>query len=90
MEILIKAGYDRDPRVTQGFRWLLAARQRDGGWAIPLRTVGVPFAEFSTLGAETFVAPRDGHGAASLRSTPDPQPLASGDSRRRTTGVRPL
>jgi hypothetical protein len=26
--------------------WLLATRQRDGGWAIPVRTVGVPFPEF--------------------------------------------
>jgi squalene cyclase len=40
MELLIKAGYARDDRIAQGFHWLLHIRQRDGGWAIPLRTVG--------------------------------------------------
>jgi hypothetical protein len=38
MEILVKAGYEEDPRIEKGFRWLLSIRQRDGGWAIPLRT----------------------------------------------------
>ena len=41
MELLIKAGYARDPRIKRGFEWLLAIRQDDGGWAIPLRTVGM-------------------------------------------------
>jgi hypothetical protein len=49
MEVLIKAGYEDDARIGKGFRWLLAMRQSDGGWAIPLRTVGVPFAEFVDL-----------------------------------------
>jgi hypothetical protein len=40
MELLIKAGYAKDPRITAGFDWLLAIRQDDGGWAIPLRTRG--------------------------------------------------
>lgn len=39
-ELLIKAGYGGDPRVVRIFDWLLSIRQRDGGWAIPLRTVG--------------------------------------------------
>lgn len=43
MELLIKAGYESDPRIEAGFRWLLAVRQRDGGWALPLRTVGKKF-----------------------------------------------
>jgi hypothetical protein len=38
MELLIKAGYGRDPRIARGFRWLLSVRQADGGWAIPFRT----------------------------------------------------
>ena len=38
MELLIKAGYGRDARITRGLRWLLSMRQIDGGWAIPLRT----------------------------------------------------
>jgi hypothetical protein len=38
MELLIKAGYGRDRRITRGLRWLLSIRQADGGWAIPFRT----------------------------------------------------
>jgi hypothetical protein len=49
MEVLIKAGYADDTRIAKGFRWLLAMRQSDGGWAIPLRTLGVPFTEFFDL-----------------------------------------
>jgi squalene-hopene cyclase-like protein len=43
MELLIKADYESDPRIEQGFRWLLSLRQSDGGWALPLRTVGKRF-----------------------------------------------
>jgi hypothetical protein len=39
LELLIKAGYGRDPRIGRGLRWLLSMRQADGGWAIPFRTV---------------------------------------------------
>jgi squalene cyclase len=53
MELLIKAGYGNDPRLEKGFQWLLAMRQQDGGWAIPLRTVGakldVTFTDYPTL-----------------------------------------
>jgi hypothetical protein len=38
LAVLIDAGYRSDPRVDRGLRWLLAMRQDDGGWAIPLRT----------------------------------------------------
>lgn len=40
LELLIKAGYASDPRTEKGIGWLLSVRQDDGGWAIPLRTVG--------------------------------------------------
>ena len=40
MELLIKAGYDNDPRIFRGFDWLFSIRQDDGGWALPFRTVG--------------------------------------------------
>ena len=40
MELLIKAGYENDPRILRGFDWLLSIRQDDGGWALPFRTVG--------------------------------------------------
>jgi len=45
MELLIKAGYARDPRIAKAFNWLLSVRQSDGGWAIPVRTRSVPFSE---------------------------------------------
>jgi hypothetical protein len=40
MELLIKAGYTHDARIARGFEWLLDIRQLDGGWAIPLSTLG--------------------------------------------------
>jgi len=40
MELLIKAGYENDPRISKGFEWLLSIRQDDGGWALPIRTAG--------------------------------------------------
>lgn len=45
LELLVKAGHGEDPRARRAFRWLLAARQDDGGWAIPLRTQRIPFAQ---------------------------------------------
>jgi len=38
MGLLCEAGYAGDPRLEQGFRWLLAMRQADGGWTIPILT----------------------------------------------------
>jgi hypothetical protein len=38
MSLLIQAGYENDPRIEKGFRWLLAMRQDDGGWSIPIVT----------------------------------------------------
>jgi hypothetical protein len=38
MALLIQAGYGDDPRIDRGFQWLLAMRQSDGGWTIPLLT----------------------------------------------------
>jgi hypothetical protein len=52
MELLIKAGYDVDPRIEKGFYWLLSIRQKDGGWAIPLRTIGAKYADI--VKAETM------------------------------------
>lgn len=40
MELLIKAGYQKDPRIESGFGWLGMMRQYDGGWAIPVSTAG--------------------------------------------------
>lgn len=38
MAVLIKAGYENDPRIEKGFQWLLSMRQNDGGWTIPILT----------------------------------------------------
>lgn len=38
MALLIQAGYANDPRIDKGFRWLLAMRQSDQGWTIPILT----------------------------------------------------
>lgn len=38
MATLIKAGYEDDPRIERGFKWLLSMRQNDGGWTIPILT----------------------------------------------------
>ena len=45
-ELLIKAGYADDPRIARTFSWLLAMRQSDGGWAIPMRTLGHRYRDF--------------------------------------------
>jgi hypothetical protein len=38
LSLVIRAGYERDPRVAAGLRWLLSMRQSDGGWSVPLIT----------------------------------------------------
>jgi len=38
LALLIKAGYEDDPRTEKGIQWLLSMRQDDGGWVIPLIT----------------------------------------------------
>ena len=38
ISLLIKAGYKNDKRVIKGLEWLLAMRQDDGGWTIPILT----------------------------------------------------
>jgi len=38
LALLIRAGYEDEPRVEKGFRWLLSMRQDDGGWAVPILT----------------------------------------------------
>lgn len=40
LELLIKAGYEEDGRVTKAFAWLDSMQQDGGGWAIALRTQG--------------------------------------------------
>jgi hypothetical protein len=49
LALLIRAGYGTDPRVERGLRWLLAMRQDDGGWTVPLLTHRVTRAEMYRL-----------------------------------------
>ncbi|NLE77192.1 MAG: terpene cyclase/mutase family protein [Chloroflexi bacterium] len=39
LELVIRSGYADDPRVAQGLRWLLAVRQDDRGWIVPVQAV---------------------------------------------------
>jgi hypothetical protein len=43
MELLIRAGYEADPRIERAFQWYLSIRQDDGGWAWPLHTANVSY-----------------------------------------------
>jgi hypothetical protein len=36
--LLVEAGYADDPRVEKAFQWLLAMRQDDGAWSVPIVT----------------------------------------------------
>jgi len=49
MELLIKAGYEKDERIDQGFQWFEEMQQNDGGWAWPLRTSTVRYEEAREL-----------------------------------------
>ncbi|HTY46645.1 MAG TPA: hypothetical protein VMB46_03150 [Methanomassiliicoccales archaeon] len=44
-EIAIKAGFAGDPRIEKALDWVFGMRQNDGGWAIPIRTVGMGYYE---------------------------------------------
>ncbi len=39
LDLLMRAGYEDDPRVVSGLDWLLSVRQEDGGWIIPVQAV---------------------------------------------------
>lgn len=47
LELLIKAGYGKDPRLLTSMDWLLQERQNDGGWALALRTRGFNLSAFN-------------------------------------------
>jgi hypothetical protein len=40
LALLVRAGYEDDPRIKKGIEWLLSMRQNDGGWTIPILTHG--------------------------------------------------
>lgn len=39
LELLVKAGFDNDPRTGRALEWLLNIRQKDGGWIVPAQAV---------------------------------------------------
>ena len=41
VEYLIRAGYENDKRIESAMNWLVATRQNDGGWVVPLQTVKI-------------------------------------------------
>ncbi|MBN2154258.1 MAG: terpene cyclase/mutase family protein, partial [Candidatus Lokiarchaeota archaeon] len=41
LELVVKAGYDGDPRVDKAFSWFLGHQQEGGGWTLPMQTHGV-------------------------------------------------
>lgn len=41
LALLIQAGYQDDPRVEKGMRWLLSMRQDDGGWIVPIAVAAI-------------------------------------------------
>jgi len=41
LSLLIQTGYTDDPRLEKGIQWLLAMRQDDQGWSIPMITYQV-------------------------------------------------
>ena len=43
LELLIRSGYEKDPRIKLGFEWFEETRQKDGGWAWPIRTARVDY-----------------------------------------------
>ena len=54
MALLIKAGYEDDPRIEKAFGWLLSMRQNDGGWVIGSPGwLGIPNFKWSDIAALT-------------------------------------
>ena len=43
LELIIKAGYGNDERTMKGLDWLLAMRQNDGAWFIPLQSYKITY-----------------------------------------------
>ena len=43
LELIIKAGYDKDERTIKGLDWLLSMRQNDGAWFIPLQSYKITY-----------------------------------------------
>ena len=38
LSLLVRAGYEDDPRIEKGLQWLLSMRQDDLGWSVPIIT----------------------------------------------------
>jgi hypothetical protein len=70
--LLIRAGYQDDPRIEKGLQWLLSMRQSDGGWVIGSPGwLGIPNFKWSDIAEITA----DKH-AETLRAFDKTQPFA--------------
>jgi hypothetical protein len=48
IELLIKAGYEKDQRTEKCLEWLFSKRQDDGGWVIPIQTYKIKWQDAVT------------------------------------------
>jgi hypothetical protein len=86
MELLVGAGYGDDPRIAKAIGWLIAHRQRDGGWVYPPLAAGISWAEEVYIsshhaGAIPFEAEQpqhNRHGAPRARLPPGLRPHPRG------------
>lgn len=86
LELLLKGGSGRDPRIERAFDWLLAMRQDDGGWAIPMRTRRMSYSR-ATLQARA-VAPDTARPSSSLVTGIVLRAFAAHARRRRALAAR--
>lgn len=56
VELLIKAGYEKDDRVEKAIKWLISNQQNDGGWVVPLQTVKVDKLNDLTYASSPIIA----------------------------------
>jgi hypothetical protein len=87
VELLLKAGYDEsDTRIDRCLKWLISARQEDGGWAIPVRTQGINIFEVNSL--EETVEPDRGKPFSHLATGMALRALAASKKYRKSAEAR--
>ncbi len=87
LELLIRAGYENDARVTSGLDWLLSVRQDDGGWIVPVQ--GLPVRDKTErLWEGSPIEPDRSLPHSHLATGMALRPLALHPSHRRRTEVR--
>jgi hypothetical protein len=59
LELLVKAGFEQDPRIEKGYDWLLSMRQQDGGWIVPMQAVPASQKTMSAWGGQAIPPARE-------------------------------